>query len=59
MYSIDIKWVLVEGMPWRRTDAKPLPEPIVTESFDAFMRHLPSMAESEYVSAMYYASIEI
>ena len=36
---IDNKPVLVQVMAWRRTGDKPLPEPMMTQSIDAYMRH--------------------
>ena len=36
---IDNKPVLVQVMTWRRTGDKPLPEPMMTQSIDAYMRH--------------------
>ena len=36
---IDNKAALVQVMAWRRTDVKPLPEPMLTQFTDAYMRH--------------------
>ena len=36
---IDHKSALVQEMTWRRTGNKPLPEPIMTQFTDAYMRH--------------------
>ena len=36
---IDNKTALVQGMAWRRTGDKPLPEPMMTQFTDAYMRH--------------------
>ena len=36
---LDSKMVLVQVMAWRRTGDKPLPEPILTQFPDAYMRH--------------------
>ena len=40
---IDDKSTLVQVMAWRRTGNKPLPEPRLTQSTDAFMRHSGEM----------------
>ena len=37
--SIDKKTALVQVMAWRRTGDKPLPEPMLTQFTDAYMRH--------------------
>ena len=36
---IDNKPALVQVMAWRRTGDKPLPEPMMTQFTDAYMRH--------------------
>ena len=36
---IDNKPALAQVMAWRRTGDKPLPEPMLTQSTDAYMRH--------------------
>ena len=36
---IDNKRALVQVMAWRRTGDKPLPEPMITQFIDAYMRH--------------------
>ena len=36
---IDIKSALVRVMAWHRTGDKPLPEPMMTQFTDAYMRH--------------------
>ena len=36
---IDNKLALVQVMAWRRTGDKPLPEPMLTQFTDAYMRH--------------------
>ena len=36
---IDNKSALVQVMAWRRTGDKPLPEPMLDEFTDAYMRH--------------------
>ena len=36
---IDNKSVLVRVMAWRRTGDKPLPEPLLTQFTNAYMRH--------------------
>ena len=37
--QIDNKSILVQVMAWRRNGDKPLPEPIQTQSTDAYMLH--------------------
>ena len=37
--QIDYKSALVQVMAWRRTGDKPLPEPMLTQFTDAYMRH--------------------
>ena len=37
--SIINKPALVQVMAWRRTGDKPLPEPMLTQFTDAYMRH--------------------
>ena len=37
--SIDNKAALVQVMAWRRTGDKPLPEPMMTQFTDTYMRH--------------------
>ena len=39
MDLIDHKSALVQVMAWRRTGNKPLPEPMLVQSTDAYMRH--------------------
>ena len=36
---IDKKWALVRVMAWRRTGDKLLPEPMLTQFTDAYIRH--------------------
>ena len=36
---IDNKPALVQVMAWRRIDDKPLPEPMMAQFIDAYMRH--------------------
>ena len=36
---IDNKPALVQVMAWRQTGDKPLPEPMITQFTDAYMRH--------------------
>ena len=36
---IDNKSALVQVMAWRQTGDKPLPEPLLTQFADAYMRH--------------------
>ena len=36
---IDNEAALVEVMAWHQTDMKPLPEPMLTQFTDAYMRH--------------------
>ena len=36
---IDNKSALVQIMAWRRTGVKPLPEAMLIQSIDAYMRH--------------------
>ena len=36
---IDNKSALVQVMAWRRSGDKPLPEPMMTQFIDAYMRH--------------------
>ena len=36
---IDNKPVLLQAMAWRRTGDKPLPEPMLAQFADAYMRH--------------------
>ena len=38
------KPALVQVMAWRRAGDKPLPEPMVTQFTDAYMRHLREMS---------------
>ena len=37
--TINIKPALVQVMAWRRAGDKPLPEPMLTQFTDAYMRH--------------------
>ena len=37
---INIKPALVQVMAWRQTGDKPIPEPMLTQFTDAYMRHL-------------------
>ena len=39
MSPIDKKAALVQVMAWRRTGGKPLPESMLTQFTDAYMRH--------------------
>ena len=39
MSPVDNKPALVQVMAWRRTGDKPLPEPMITQFTDAYMRH--------------------
>ena len=39
MSPTDNKTALVQEMAWRRTGGKPLPEPMLTQFTDAYMRH--------------------
>ena len=39
MGPIDYKSALVQVMAWRRTGDKPLPEPMLAQFTDAYMRH--------------------
>ena len=39
MSPIDNNLAMVQVMAWRRTGDKPLPEPMLTRSTDAYMRH--------------------
>ena len=41
---IDNKPALVQVMAWRRRGDKPLPEPMLTQFTDAYMRHSASMS---------------
>ena len=41
---IDNKAALVQVMAWRRTGDKPLPEPMMTQFIDAYMRHQGEMS---------------
>ena len=36
---IDNKWTLVQVMAWRRIGDKPLPEPMLIQFTEAYMRH--------------------
>ena len=36
---IDNKWALVQVMAWRRIGDKPLPEPMLIQFTDTYMRH--------------------
>ena len=45
---------LVQIMAWRRTGNKPLSEPMVTQSNDAYMRHSASMSLEVRVSLSMY-----
>ena len=42
--AIDNESVLVQVMAWRRKGDKPLPEPILTQFTDAYMRHQRKMS---------------
>ena len=37
--SVDNKPALFQVMAWRRTGDKPLPEPMLTQFIDTYMRH--------------------
>ena len=39
VHLIDHKSALVQVMAWRQTGNKPLPEPMLVQSTDAYMRH--------------------
>ena len=39
MSAIDNKPAMVQGMAWHRRNNKPLPEPMLTQFTDAYMRH--------------------
>ena len=39
MDPIDNKPTLIQVMAWRLTGDKPLPEPVLTQFIDAYMRH--------------------
>ena len=41
---INNKPVLVQVMNWRRTGDKPLPEPMMTQFTDVYMRHYGEMS---------------
>ena len=41
---IENKYALVQVMAWRRTGDKPLPEPMMTQFTDAYMRHKEDMS---------------
>ena len=41
---IDNKSALVQAMAWRRRGDKPLPEPMMTQFTDAYMRHYGEMS---------------
>ena len=41
---IDNKPALVQGMAWRQTGAKPLPEPMMTQYTEAYMRNYSGMS---------------
>ena len=41
---IDNKPALVQAMAWRRTGNKPLPEPMLAQFLDAYMRHEGEMS---------------
>ena len=41
---VDNKSALVQVMAWRLLDAKPLPEPMLTQFTDAYMRHEGEMS---------------
>ena len=41
---IDNKPALVQVMAWRRPGNKPLPEPMLTQFTDAYMRHYGEMS---------------
>ena len=41
---IDNKWALVHVMAWRKTDDKPLPEPLMTQFTNAYMQHQGEMS---------------
>ena len=47
MSSID-RAALVSVTAWRRTGDKPLPEPMMTQSTDAYMRYLGEMIEPSF-----------
>ena len=40
----DNKPALVQAMAWRRTGDNPLPEPMMTQFLDAYMRHKGDMS---------------
>ena len=42
--SIDNKSALVQVMAWQRTGDKPLPEPVMTQITNVYMRHQASMS---------------
>ena len=44
VHLIDHKSALVQVMAWRQTGNKPLPEPMLVQSTDAYMRHLGEMS---------------
>ena len=41
---IDNKPALVQVMAWRRTGDKPLPEPMMIQLIDVYMRHYAQMS---------------
>ena len=43
MVPIDSKSALLRVMPWRRTGETPLPEPMMPDFVDAYMRHKASV----------------
>ena len=56
MGPIDNKSVLVQVMAWRRTGDKPLPEPMLDEFTDAYMRH--SITERPQITEKYFLFID-
>ena len=49
MSPIDNKAALVQEIAWRRTGDKPLPEPMLTQFIDSYMRH----SESGFIENLY------
>ena len=43
---INNTWALVKKIAWRRTGDKPLPEPMMTQFIDAYVRHQGEMSYS-------------
>ena len=45
---------LVQAKPWHRTVDKTLPEPLIAQNIDAYMRQQPSMSYTKYASVYHF-----